>query len=386
MPEEKSEAAMHGAQLGHDRLISLINSMSDGVIAVDKSLKIVLYNGAALNILDLNSAMHGQRLDKVMEIIDANNQPVNFSDYVKEQKTASENENFRITYQDGSNANLYISVSPVHVTGKSGRAGSGGFVIVLRDITRQKSLEEERNEFISVVSHELRTPIAITEGNISNAQFVASHDNAGDNVKKALDEAHRQILFLAEMINDLATLSRAERNKLTLEIEPINVEELMDNLVKTYTHDAEAKNLTLRFKPGKKLGTLSSSQLYVREILQNFITNSLKYTEEGGITLSAAPKTGGVEFIVKDTGIGLSKTDREKVFDKFFRSEDFRTRKSSGTGLGLYITFKLTHLLHAELNVESKLNHGSTFTIFVPNLEQAKTVQPPDQTTQKASE
>src|SRR5581483_308034 len=95
----------------------------------------------------------------------------------------------------------------------------------------------------------------------------------------------------------------------------------------------------------------------------------LKYTEKGSITLSAAPQEHGVLFSVSDTGIGISKSDQEKVFDKFFRSEDFRTRRTNGTGLGLYVVMKLSRLLHAEISLTSRLNVGSTFTISIPNLE-----------------
>jgi signal transduction histidine kinase len=110
--------------------------------------------------------------------------------------------------------------------------------------------------------------------------------------------------------------------------------------------------------------------LYVREVLQNFITNAIKYTEKGSITLGAKPDHGrGAEFSVTDTGIGISRSDQERVYDKFFRSDDFRTRKTNGTGLGLYVTLKLARLLHAELNLESELNKGSTFSILVPNLK-----------------
>jgi signal transduction histidine kinase len=107
----------------------------------------------------------------------------------------------------------------------------------------------------------------------------------------------------------------------------------------------------------------------VREILQNFITNALKYTEKGSVVVGAKPVKDGVLFTVSDTGIGISKSDQERVFDKFFRSEDFRTRATSGTGLGLYVTMKLARIVHAEVSLESELNHGSTFSIFIPNLQ-----------------
>ncbi|HEX5744031.1 MAG TPA: ATP-binding protein, partial [Candidatus Saccharimonadales bacterium] len=125
----------------------------------------------------------------------------------------------------------------------------------------------------------------------------------------------------------------------------------------------------LETDPDPKLELLYSSKLYVREILQNFMTNAIKYTAKGRVTLAAKPNPKGVEFRVSDTGIGISKSDQERVFDKFFRSEDYRTREAKGTGLGLYVTMKLSRLVHAEITLESELNQGSTFTVFVPNLQ-----------------
>ncbi|MBI4101239.1 hypothetical protein HY441_02085 [Candidatus Microgenomates bacterium] len=110
-----------------------------------------------------------------------------------------------------------------------------------------------------------------------------------------------------------------------------------------------------------------TSELYVHEILQNFISNAIKYTQHGSITLSAvAAEKGGVRFSVKDTGIGLSATDKKKIFQKFYRSEDFRTRKTRGTGLGLYITVKLAERINGKIWFDSQLNQGSTFYLEVP--------------------
>ncbi len=353
------------------RLTSLINSMADGVIAVDRYTNVVMYNGAALNILDVNGSIDNKPLNKVLSIIDKNNQPVDIIEYVRGIHTPTTSESFRMTYADGSTINLFLSVSPV-MRGFGGTHRQNGSVIVLRDITRQKSLEEERDEFISVVSHELRTPIAIAEGNISNAQFIADKSGDIEEVKKALHDAHEQVLFLADMINDLATLSRAERGKLAVEVESINVPDFVQELLTSYSKDAEKKDLFLKAEIDPQVDLLFSTSLYVREILQNFVTNSIKYTETGSITIGAKSGENGVIFTVTDTGIGISKSDQEKVFDKFFRAEDFRTRQASGTGLGLYVTLKLAKLIHAEISVASELNHGSTFTVFIPNLQKTK--------------
>ena len=351
-----------------ERLISLVNSMADGVIAVDEKGKVVVSNGAALNILDSNALPTGRYLHRVLNLVDKNNQPVDIDKTVLQTKTSTSSRDWKILYDDGSTAHLYTSIAPVRLG--YGKDGMRGHVLLLRDITREKSLEEERDEFISVVSHELRTPIAIAEGNVSNA--VLLFQQAGiDNpvVGKALSQAHDQITFLSGMMNDLATLSRAERGKLTLEVERINTHDLVTELFELYESEAKEKGLKLQTEIDPELEYLETSKLYTKEVLQNFITNAIKYTEEGHVTIGAKQRSNGVEFYVEDSGIGISKADKEKVFDKFFRSEDFRTRANSGSGLGLYVTMKLARLLHAEIDVESELNHGSTFHVFVPNVK-----------------
>ncbi len=354
-------------RLAYSRLTSLINSMADGVIAVDKHINVVLFNSATLNVIDRNTIKVGDSLGKLFKPVDKNNQPVDIVALIQAIKLPTINRDLKIIYGDGSISNLYLSIAPVHLG--YGQSGLEGYVIMMRDITAEKSLEEERDEFISVVSHELRTPIAIAEGNISNAQLIVDKHGDTQMVAKALKDAHNQVLYLSDMINDLSTLSRAERGKLTLEIEPINVHDLIVELAGNYRPDADAKGLGIKTIIDPNLELLSSSKLYTREILQNFITNAIKYTQKGHITISAKQKSGGVEFAVADTGIGISKADQERVFDKFFRSEDYRTRQSSGTGLGLYVTMKLARLTNAEISFTSELNKGSTFTIFMPNIK-----------------
>ncbi len=354
------------ANLEHERLTSLINSMADGVLAVDTQMHVVMSNGAALNILDVNSSLRGRKLGGVVHLLDKNNQPIDIETLVKQTITPTSNRDLLIKYDDGSTMNLYLSIAPVHLG--YGKQGQQGYVLLLRDITHEKSLEEERDEFISVVSHELRTPIAIAEGNISNAQFIGEKSGDMKLISDALKQAHEQVLFLADLINDLSTLSRAERGKLNIDIEAIDVPALVRDLTSNYTPQAKAKGLAFRSEVDAGVKTLDSSKLYVREILQNFITNALKYTQKGSIMLRAETADKGVRFIVQDTGIGISKTDQEKIFDKFFRSEDYRTRKTNGTGLGLYVTLKLARIVHADIDVESELNKGSAFSIFIPHL------------------
>lgn len=358
------------ADVERERLTSLINSMADGVIATDDKVNIILYNGAALNILDMNTPMQGMALSSVVNLTDKNNHPINVREMVVSAKTPIISRDIRIVYKDNNTINLYMSIAPVRMG--YGKEESAGYVIVLRDISREKSLEEERDEFISVVSHELRTPVAIAEGNVSNAQLLV--EKGGDllTVKEALRQTHNQISFLAGIINDLATLSRAERGRLTVELENINVHDLLNELANSYLPEAAGKGLKIDLIIDPNLTALSSSKLYVREILQNFITNAIKYTEHGVVTLTANNQPGGILFEIHDTGIGISKQDQTKIFSKFFRSEDYRTRKNNGTGLGLYVTLKLANLLHAKITLDSELNKGSKFKIYIPNLLRPK--------------
>jgi two-component system sensor histidine kinase VicK len=354
-------------KLVSERLGSLINSMVDGVVATDEFGTIVLYNGAALNVLDLNADLHGKTFSDAGKFVDSNNQDVDINSFIRNTKSQVVNRDYKLRYSDGSLISLYISIAPVHLG--FGRQGAEGFVILFRDITREKSLEEERDEFISVVSHELRTPIAIAEGEVGNAEYLVERAGGDKKTKDSLKQAHDQVLFLSKMINDLATLSRAERGQLNLDVEAINCLELLKELEADYDKETKTKGLALEVEMDASLSNLNSSKLYVKEILQNFITNAIKYTEKGAVKVSGKPYPDGVVFEVADTGIGISKGDQEKVFDKFFRSEDYRTRASNGTGLGLYVTMKLARLINAEISLDSQLNKGSVFKIKIPNIK-----------------
>jgi PAS domain S-box-containing protein len=365
MPVSSSEAKSQNAD--YEQLKSLINSMTDAVIAVDESFKIVLTNGSALNLLDTNIALTGRNVDRALTIVDARNQEVSVSTLIRENKLQFVSRDLKFKYSDQSTINLYMSISPVSLS--YGQKGKRGHVILLRDITREISLEQERDEFISVVSHELRTPIAISEGNISNAQLIFKNSGIqNDFIDTALTHAHEQIVFLAGLVNDLATLSRADKGTLKTEVATINVVKLLTELNEIYSPQALAKGLSLDMTTDPHLELLKSSDLYLREILQNFITNAIKYTSEGSVHITASAKNSGVEFHIADTGIGISKADQEMIFDKFYRAENHLTREQNGTGLGLYVTMKLAGLIHAEISVSSVLGKGSDFFIQVPNL------------------
>ncbi len=346
------------------RLLSLINSLSSAVIAVDDRGKVYLYNGAALELLNTNRDIAGESINQLMPVYDELENRANLMHMIENQDRAVSRQDLTLKANDGSKMVLDLTVSPVHIVGY-GRDTWGGYMAVFRDITKQKSLDEQRDEFISVTSHELRTPLAIAEANLSTA-LLPGYSHIDPKAKELVNQAHENIVFLAELIQDLTTLSRAERGDLRLKEEIVDTTDLVKQLVRDYTFQAQAKKLQLHAEFGPDLGNVVTSEHELHEILQNFLTNAIKYTPKGAVTIHAKRTKDGTEIAVSDQGIGISAGDKAKIFSKFYRSEDYRTRQTGGTGLGLYITHKLAEKLGATITFTSKLNHGSTFRVLLP--------------------
>jgi len=354
-------------ELQRDSILTLVNNLADAVLSTNKNGVITIYNAASLGLLDTNENIGGKHIDDVITLYDENDKVVRFIDLLKKSRGVSVNDSLNMVIGE-EDVRLELTYSPIRSSySRSKRSqAQDGYIIILRDITKAKSLEEERDEFISVVSHELRTPITIAEGTISNAQLMLERDDIHDDIlRQGLETAHEQVLFLAKMVNDLSTLSRAERGVADA-AEDIDVKELVQSLFTEYSPEADKKGLHFDLDTSPSLGTVVASRLYLRELLQNFITNAIKYTKEGSVTLAVHTKDDKVSFSVKDTGIGISKADQAKIFQKFYRSEDYRTRETGGTGLGLYVATKLAKKLKCTIEMTSRLNHGSTFGIELP--------------------
>lgn len=358
--KELERAREHHAA-DHGQLITIINSMSVGMMSVSANGTIRLYNAALLALIDTNESITGKNVADVFNTYNkADDSRVDLMSLV-EKRYMTRREDIVLKYDDNDQIRLGITINPV----REAHGAVKSYIFIVEDITKEKSLEEERDEFISVISHELRTPITIVEGSISNAQLLLSRGAQPAALKQTFDEAHEQIVFLANMVNDLGTLSRAERG-VGDTLEPIDIDALAAELHSKYEPRARERKLHFNLDIVGHIGTVNSSPLYLEEVLQNFITNSIKYTQEGSVTLHIRKTDKGILFAVKDTGIGISKTDQKRIFEKFYRSEDYRTRETSGTGLGLYVVQKLAHKLGVTVEVKSRLNHGSTFSFVLP--------------------
>lgn len=352
-------------QFQRGQLTALINSLNAAIMSTSTSGTVRVYNAALLSLMDTNQSLSGKNIDDVLNLYDANGEPVSLVELTSAAKTVVERDDLNHRFADGESIRLSISCAPIRGRFSSkGKHHHEGFIFIMRDVTKEKSLEEERDEFISVVSHELRTPITITEGSLSNLQLLLERGNDPQTLTGAVKDAHEQVIYLASMVNDLSTLSRAERGVADAP-EAVDVRALLEEIYHRYEPKAQEKKLALNIDAGHKLGTILASRLYLEEILQNFVTNAIKYTEKGSISLSAHRTGNQIEFAVQDTGIGISKSEQKHIFEKFYRSEDYRTRETSGTGLGLYVVNKLADKMGISVQFESRLNHGSKFSFVL---------------------
>jgi len=349
------------------RLRALINNMTESVLVLDKEGIIRLYNAAALALFNTNNSLSDKPLDGFIKLEDEKGAIITTADLLPKTTKPIMRRDIVLRYSQDDAASLSIISTPIRSTFGQER-DEEGYVITMRDITREKSLEEERDEFISVISHELRTPVTVAEAGVSNALLLARKMPDGEKITKSLQTAHDQSVFLANMLNDLSTFARAEKGTLEMNLEEFNPRDLLENLRTDYQTAIQSKGMSISVvsDPSTPL-VMTSNRLYIREILQNFLTNSIKYSDKGNITLLARAKDNGVLYSVGDQGIGISVSDQKKIFEKFFRTEDYRTRSTNGTGLGLYIVKKLAKILDASFVVESEVGKGSTFSVYIPD-------------------
>jgi signal transduction histidine kinase len=346
------------------RLPVFINSLGDAFLAVNSVGIVEQANSMAHSLLDAHE-LKGKILSKLVPLVDPQGDDSDLLTIIRNSPEGITSRDYRLRRPaDNTLVDVFISASPLNRA--FGTAAEGGTAILIRDITREKSLEKERDEFISVASHEMRTPVAIAEGSISNAVLLAERSHLPDPIMHVLKAAHDQLIFLGSLINDLAMLSRADRGKLTTALEEVDINILLQQLQNDYNPQATKKGLIIEIDSPADLPKVTGSKLYIYEILQNFVTNAIKYTERGRVTVKAEPTGGQIRIGVSDTGIGIDRVEQNKLFSKFYRSEDFRVRQISGTGLGLYISAKLAGLMGGSIEMHSELNVGSTFTLILP--------------------
>jgi PAS domain S-box-containing protein len=346
--------------------MKLINNMAEAFLALNAERKVILFNPAAARMLQTKN-IQGQVLRDVMRVVNKDNQPVDLSVLIAAKSTEVITRNdFKIIRDDQTSVALDFSISPID----PGASGNNEIthIVVIRDVTERKNLDEQREEFVSVISHELRTPIATAEADLAillNPKITQLNEQSLHYVQVA----HDQVVYLSNIVNDISSIARLDKESFQTKPEPLHAAKLAEALRDEYTEQMSAKGLLFRVVIPDDLPTVITNPHEVKEILDNLLGNAIKYSPQGTITLSVDNNyrgEPGVLYAVEDRGIGIAKADLSHVFEKFWRSEDYRTRQSGGTGLGLYLCARLADRLKAQLWAESELGRGSKFYLFLP--------------------
>lgn len=365
---ERNKLIVLGTETEKERLqlIALINNMRDAVLVVDNDDRVLIHNEAASALA--GKEIHGQPIGQSLQFVDAEGRAAELNVRSNYDDESRQND-LRVKAPDGSFVNVAVNIAP-YIVDRQNR----GHVLIIRDVSQEKTIDKEREEFIAVASHELRTPLTIAQNSLS---FVMTPPYLPKNEESVemLNSAQRSLKQLSHIISDLTNLSQVEHEQLNVQLEPLNPVALAHEFQSDYSGQTKAKgiDLQIRIDPELNSSTILTSRYVVSEILSIYMNNALKFTDKGSITLSVTnpqDMKSGVTFSVSDTGIGISQSDQDKIFKKFFQSEDYATRVHGGTGLGLYIAQRLARRITAKIWFETKLNEGSTFYLWVPPYSQ----------------
>jgi signal transduction histidine kinase len=242
-----------------------------------------------------------------------------------------------------------------------------GTVVNVIDISNMKVLDQLKSEFVAKVSHELRSPLSTIHEQLALVIKNMAEDPS-TNDRHLLSRAKEKTQGLISLIGDLLDLSRIAEGIICHDPKPVNIEEILKNIIDFLESRAKAKkhSLTLEY-PRNPLPLLVADPIALESILGNLITNAINYTQDGGkITVKADLAGMKIRVQVIDNGFGIKKKHLKKIFDRFYRVKNDKTRYITGTGLGLTIVKELTKSLGGFIEVESNPNQGSTFTVFLP--------------------
>ncbi|WP_099158737.1 two-component system histidine kinase PnpS [Virgibacillus ndiopensis] len=239
-----------------------------------------------------------------------------------------------------------------------------GAVLVFYDITELKKLEIMRKDFVANVSHELKTPITSIKGFAETLLDGAMEDDTAK--EKFLRIIYEEGNRLQLLIEDLLTLSKLEKDEFRLNITEVKIEELLTDIIPIMKHQADKKHIHLSVIQDPGL-LIRADEERLKQVFINLLVNALIYTSEGGeVTLSVNETDNHLHLSVEDTGIGIPEEAIPRIFERFYRVDKARSRNTGGTGLGLAIVKHIVEVHNGKITVESELNRGTTFHVYLP--------------------
>jgi signal transduction histidine kinase len=345
---------------------AILESIADGVIVSDAQHKIILANMPAGSILDIP---RDQLIDKSINellglyaLADQSWVPA-IEDWARNadrlQRWSYLEE--RLSIEDKV---INVRVSPVLVSNQF-----FGTVSIFRDITKEVEVDRLKSEFVSTVSHELRTPMTSIKGYVDLLLMGAAGGMSQPQVRY-LQVIKNNAERLHMLVNDLLNISRIETGKVALDLRPVDIADLIDQVVVGHVRGRiqhEDKQINVKTNLPDNLPLVNADHARVTQVLTNLLDNALNYTANGDkIEIAARPEGNTICISVTDNGIGISEENQKKIFDRFFRAEDSSVQKVPGTGLGLAIVRSIVEMHGGQLYVQSKLGRGSTFSFNLP--------------------
>lgn len=363
---EDIESEKNKLTLEKNKINSIIQSIGDGLVVVDRNEKIILFNKQAENILNYDKiVLQNAQFSQVFKIQDRNNKEISRDKrpIIKALKNGEKIINARYYYQKKDNTAIpvAISTSPVKI-----RNQIIGAVNVFRDITKEEQIDKAKTEFVSLASHQLRTPLSAINW---YAEMLASGDAGKLNKEqhKYLNEIYKGNQRMVELVNSLLNVSRLELGTFAVEPEPTNFIQTCKSVIKELIPQITKKKITIEEKYISNLPKIPADPKLLRIIFQNLLSNAVKYTQnKGKITVVIDKNSQNIIIKIADNGMGIPKSQQGQIFNKLFRANNVREKDTEGTGLGLYLVKSIIEHSGGKVWFESEENKGTTFFVEIP--------------------
>lgn len=341
------------------RLNTIINSITDGVLVVNKEGLAVLFNPAVFRFLELDEIkVEEYILDKIRpEFLELINKFL-LSD-------SKEKRSYTIQLELKANRKFFIeaTASPVFHPGDN----LAGVVIVFKDITELKRIELIKSQFVSMVSHELKAPIAAVYGFLK----LISDENiklTKEQVKDYINRSMIRLDGLLKMVNDLLDISRMELKTVKKEIRKVCITEIIKSVLELFQIDIQRKSIQVEYDYQSNEFCIKADFDEITRLYTNLISNAIKYNrQQGSVVIKIYHLGNFVVTEIKDSGIGLKEEEKKKLFSEFYRAKNEFTKNISGTGLGLSIVKRIVDSYSGKIEIESEYGTGTTFRIHLPS-------------------
>ena len=334
-----------------NKLSTVFLHMTDGVMAFSRSGALIQYNPAASRLLEMDFD-EGQTFDALFGDIVSLDLALGLgtADVLEAEREINDR-------------HLEMFLAPFSGEGEQG----GGILVVIHDVTEQVRSDQQRREFVANVSHELRTPIT------SVRSYAETLTESGDEMeaemrKRFLDVIMNESDRMTKIVQDLLVLSRFDSEKTEMNFERFDMAESLRHVYDALIIDAEKKGLTMSLDIGSEPIMLEGDRARIEQVVINVVSNSVRYTPEGGSIAISARGGDEVSVSVADTGIGIPEADVPHLFDRFYRVDKGRSRAQGGTGLGLSIAKEIVDRHNGRIDVESRLGEGTTVTVTLPSV------------------